>query len=182
MACVLTKGRDFECKSEIGGIKEILWCPLSSVQFDAISGGAITDITSTTTFYRWPINRNSGSFNQTPQSSTENGSLFFLQELVGQIHKMTAIDNEEMYLAMQQRLCIIVRDNNDNWHVMGIDRGAEASGGGINTGQATGDLSGYIVQFNAEEKRPAPFGVDLSDSAVVAALTGTVTIDPPYPA
>ena len=178
--CDLSAGRGFQCKDQLGGIKEILWCKHSDIDFDAIASGAVTDITSTTTLYRWVVNRNSGSFNQPVQSNVENGSVFFTQELNAQIHKMTATINAEQANAMRNRLCIIVRDSNDNFHVMGYKNGAEASGGGINTGQATGDLSGYVLAFNAEEKDPAPFAPNLSDATVVSGLTGTLTIDPAY--
>jgi hypothetical protein len=63
---------------------------------------------------------------------------------------------------------------------MGLKRSAEATGGNIGTGAATGDLNGYNLVFTAEEVAPCPFAPNLADSTVVSGLTGAVTINPPY--
>ncbi len=40
---------------------------------------------------------------------------------------------------------------------MGLEHGAEVTGGSIVTGAAMGDLSGYTLTFNAQELKPANF-------------------------
>ena len=180
MACDLSAGRAQPCKDAIGGIQEVLLCVHSDVVYGAVASGAISDITSTTTFYRYAINRNSGVLAQNVESSIENGTIYFNQELTLTMAKLTAAENAELHNVLKNRLSVIARDNNNNWHILGLDCGVEVSAGNFGTGQAKGDLNGYTITFNGEEKSPAPFGVDLSDSTTVSGLSGTVTIDPAY--
>lgn len=180
MSCDLTSGRAKPCKDGIGGVKEILLCAFDDVTYGAVSAGAIADITSDTTFYRWAVTKNSASLAQNVQSSVENGTIFFEQVLTVNMAKQEASVTAELTNVLRNCLSIIVRDNNDNWHVMGLKRSAEATGGNIGTGAASGDLNGYNLVFTAEEIAPCPFGPNLSDATVVSALTGTVTISPAY--
>jgi hypothetical protein len=180
MACDLAAGRALPCKDGLGGIKEVLWCVLDDVTYAAISAGAVADITSTTTFYRWVLTKNSGSFQQNITSSVENGTVYYEQVLTIQTPVLEAAVSAELANVNKNRLSIVVRDVNDNFHIMGYAHGAEVTGGTVGTGTAKGDLNGYNVVFTAEEEVPAPHGVDLSDSTVVGGLTGTVTISPTY--
>lgn len=180
MSCDLTQGRAFPCKDTIGGIKEVYWCVFGDLETDAITAGEISDLTSTTTLYRFVATTNSGSFNQTPTTSMENGTVYYQQDLTFNLHALTADMTAELANAMKNRLTIIIRDQNDNFHLMGFENGAEANGGAINTGTAKGDLNGYTVTFMAEEKQPAPFTPDLSDrtAGTVNNVTGTITVSP----
>ena len=180
MACDISAGRAYPCKDAIGGIKEVLLCAYDDVVFGAVSSGAIADITSDTTFYRFVSAKNAGSLAQNIQSSVENGTVYFEQVVTWQMPKLEAVVNANLLNVLRNRLIIIVRDNNDNFHIVGYARGAEVTGGNFGTGQATGDLSGYNLVFTAEEAAPAYFAPDLSNATVVAALTGTVTISPTY--
>ena len=73
---------------------------------------------------------------------------------------------------------IAVEDYNGNVFLMGIEHGAELSGGTIATGAAMGDLSGYSLTFTAMERRPANF-IDAPTAADpydgMASATVTVT-------
>ena len=50
---------------------------------------------------------------------------------------------------------IIVQDYNDNYMVVGLENGADVSGGTIVTGTAMGDMSGYTLVFSGMETSPA---------------------------
>jgi hypothetical protein len=180
MACDITAGRAYPCKDALGGIKEVLLCAYDDIVFGAVSAGAIADITSDTTLYRFVSAKNAGSLAQNIQSSVENGTVFFEQVLTIQMPKLEAAVNDNLHNVLKNRLVIIARDNNDNFHVIGYGRGAEVTGGNFGTGAASGDLNGYNIVFTAEEKAPAYFAPDLSNATVVAALTGAVTISPAY--
>jgi len=180
MACDLTAGRALPCKDAIGGIKEILLCNFSDVIYGAVTAGAIADIDSDTTFYRWELTRNSGSLVQTVQSNLENGTVYFDQVVTIVSPKMEAAVSAEIARIAQARCSAIVRDVNDNWHIMGLTGGVEVTGGDASTGTAKADRNGYTLTLSAEEKSLAPFGMDLSNATIVSALTGTVTITPSY--
>lgn len=180
MACELAAGRAFPCKDAIGGIKEVLWVKEGSIDYDPISAGAVSDMAGTFTLYRWALTKNSGSFQQEITSSVENGTIFFTQTLTIQTPKLEAAVSAELYKVLQSRLQVIVRDNNDNFHIMGYSRGVEVTGGSFGTGTAPGDLNGYNIVFTAEEAAPAPHTIDFTNSTTVGALTATVTISPAY--
>ena len=93
---------------------------------------------------------------------------------------MTGALNAELHNALKNRMAIVVRDNNDNFHIMGYSCGAEISGGNFGTGTAKGDLSGYNLVWTAEEKVPAPFFIDMTDSTARGLLTGAITLSPDY--
>jgi hypothetical protein len=62
------------------------------------------------------------------------------------------------------RAQIFVQDENDNVFLLGIDGGCHVSGGTVITGTAKGDLTGYTIEWSAEEKNaviqlPASAGV-----------------------
>jgi hypothetical protein len=180
MACDLAAGRAFPCKDAIGGIKDIVWCVLDDAKWGAISAGAVADTTAAMTMFRFELTKNSGSFQQEISSSIENGTVYFTQTLTIQTPVMTAAITAELHNAMKNRMAIVVRDNNDNFHIMGYSCGAEVSGGNFGTGTAKGDLSGYNLVFTAEEKVPAPFFIDMTDSTARGALTGAITLTPDY--
>ena len=58
--------------------------------------------------------------------------------------------------------------------LVGLEHGAEVTGGTIVTGAAMGDLSGFTLTMEGQEIAPAPF---VTPSIVTAATSATV-IDP----
>ena len=106
MACDLAAGRSLPCKDGLGGIKEVLWCVLDDVTYGAISAGAVADITSTTTFYRWVLTRNSGSLQQNIVSSIENGTVYYEQVLTIQTPVLDAAVSAELANVNKNRLSI----------------------------------------------------------------------------
>lgn len=175
MACELTAGRLYPCKEGIGGIKEVLFAQSVDAAWSAISAGAVTDVAAATTFYRYELSKNSGSYQENIQSSIENGTVYFEQVLTIQFPQLSAADNVELSTLLQNRLSIVVRDNNDNFRVMGYATGAEITGGNFGTGTAKGDLNGYNMVFTAEEKVPAPFAPNF-----VTAEPVNITVSPVY--
>jgi len=91
---------------------------------------------------------------------------------------MTKEDHKEIKLLSYGRPHIVVEDRNGNAFIMGLDHGADCSGGTIVTGSAFGDLSGYTLTFSSQEKRPANFlegPTAANPFAGCAAATVTVT-------
>ena len=180
MACDLAAGRAYPCKDAIGGIRDVVWIAHSAAKFGNAAAGAVTDTTATMAMFRWELSKNSGSFQQEVTSSVENGTVYFTQTLTIQTPKLSAADSAELRDVLKNRLSIIVRDNNDNFHIMGFGFGAEVTGGNFGTGTAKGDLNGYNLVFTAEEQQPAPFFINLTDSTARGALTGAISITPDY--
>ena len=159
MACDLSLGRKEPCKDVVGGIKNVYFADFgdfSTIQYDSTDTDVVDSLGSSITVLKYEIKGNS-SFEQNITSSRENGTTFFEQTLNLTLHKLTKEDNKELKLMAYGRPHIIVEDYNKNLFVMGLENGADVSGGTIVTGAAMGDLSGYTLSLTGMEKLPANF-------------------------
>jgi hypothetical protein len=181
MSCLLTAGRTIPCKDVVGGIKAVYFVNFGDLGTITESADEVTDMTGTFSAYKYDLKGNS-SFEQSFNSSRENGTTFFEQTLNLTFTKLTKEDNKELKLMAYGRPQVVVLDYNDNAFLMGADHGAEVTGGTIVTGAALGDLSGYTLTLTAQELKPANFiaGVDLTNAEEVFAgmTSATVTIVP----
>jgi len=159
MACVLTKGRNEPCKDVVGGITAVYFADfdsLGTITYDATDTDVIDSFVGTPTWFKFEVKGNS-SFEQTITSSRENGTTFYDQALSLTFKKMSKQTHNELKLISYARPHVVVEDNNGNKFMMGLEYGAEVNGGTIVTGAAMGDLSGYTLTMNAQEKIPANF-------------------------
>ncbi len=177
MSCSIIKGRKEPCKDVVGGIRAVYFTDFGDYGTVTQTDDEITDMTGTFTAYKYELKGNS-SFEQAVTSSRENGTTFFDQTLNITFKKLSKEDNKEIKLLAYGRPHIAVEDYNGNVFVMGLEHGAEVTGGTIVTGAAMADLSGYTLTFNAQELKPANF-VDSPTSADpfagMASATVTVT-------
>jgi len=156
MACDLTKGRKEPCKDVVGGLKAVYFTDHGDYGTVTQTNDEITDMSGTFTAYKYELKGNS-SFEQTITSSRENGTTFFEQTLNLTLKKLSKEDNKEIKLLAYGRPHVAVEDYNGNVFVMGLEHGAEVTGGTISTGAAMGDLSGYTLTLSATELKPANF-------------------------
>jgi hypothetical protein len=181
MSCLLTAGRTIPCKDVVGGIKAVYFVNFGDLGTITETADEVTNMTGTFSAYKYDLKGNS-SFEQSFNSSRENGTTFFEQTLNLQFSKLTKEDNKELKLMAYGRPQVVVLDYNDNAFLMGSEHGAEVTGGTIVTGAAMGDLSGYTLTLTAQELKPANFiaGVDLTNAEEVFAgmTSATVTIVP----
>ena len=187
MACDLTLGRKEPCKDVVGGIKNVYFVDFGDLGTVTLTNDEITNITGLNqdgnlTAFKYELKGNS-SFEQTITSSRETGTTFFEQTLTLTLKKLSKEDNKELKLLAYGRPHCAVEDYNGNVFMMGLENGADVTGGTVVTGAAMGDLSGYTLTLAAQETAPANFmdsdtkDVDFPFSvADYAGLDGTVTI------
>lgn len=159
MACALTKGRNEPCKDVVGGITAVYFADfdsLGAITYDATDTDVIDSFGGTPTWFKFEVKGNS-SFEQTITSSRENGTTFYDQVLNLTFKKLSKQTHNELKLIVRSRPHVVVEDNNGNKFMMGLEYGAEVTGGSVVTGTAMGDLSGYTLTFTAQEKLPANF-------------------------
>jgi len=159
MACTLTKGRNEPCKDVVGGITAVYFTDfgdLGAITYDVTDTDVIDSFGGTPTWFKFEVKGNS-SFEQAVTSSRDNGTTFFEQTLNLNFKKLSKQTHNELKLLAYARPHVIVEDNNGNKFLMGLEYGAEVSGGSIATGAAMGDMSGYTLTFTAQEKIPANF-------------------------
>lgn len=156
MACSLIKGRKEPCKDVVGGLKAVYFTDFGDLGTVTQTDDEITDLTGTFTAYKYEL-KGGSSFEQAITSSRENGTTFFDQTLNLTLKKLSKEDNKELKLMAYGRPHVAVEDYNGNVFLMGLEHGAEVTGGSIATGTAMGDLSGYTLTLNAQELKPANF-------------------------
>ena len=159
MACNLTAGRLEPCKDSVGGIAAVYFCNYTgsfgaSTQAD---GDALLESLPTgITVYEYDLKGNS-SYTETVNSSRDNGTTFFSQELVLNLKKLTNEMTTQLKLMAYGRPQIFVHTMAGDTLLVGQREGADVTGGTIQTGAALGDLYGYSITFTGQEQFPAPF-------------------------
>jgi len=170
----INKRKKRTLKDVVGGITAVYFADFDSlgdITYDVTDTDVIDSFSGSPTWFKFEVKGNS-SFEQTITSSRENGTTFFDQTLNLTFKKMSKQTHNELKLISYARPHVVVEDNNGNKFLMGLEYGAEVNGGTIVTGAAMGDLSGYTLTMNAQEKVPANF-VDATitaDASVISDL------------
>ena len=173
MACTLTSGRALPCKSSVGGLKSVYFADYGSLGTATVSSGEVTAISGSPTIFEYDIKGNS-SLETNINSSRENGTTFYTQTLNLTLPVLDKSTQEEIKLLSAARPHVFVEDYNGNFFVVGLDHGAEVTGGTVVSGAAMGDLSGFTLTFEGQETSP-PFFVT---STVVTDNASSTKIDP----
>jgi hypothetical protein len=164
MACNLSAGRAVPCKDVVGGIQKVFFVDFGGLGAITYTDDEITDADGTFSAYEYDL-KGGSSLEQTITSSRETGTTFFEQV------------NVQIKLLAYGRPQVAVVDNTGNAFLMGVEFGAEVTGGTVATGTAMGDLSGYTLTLTAQEKLPANFisGATLANPFIgLTAATETI--------
>lgn len=171
MACTLIQGRTIDCRDAVGGIEEVYIAEYENVNSVTDSSGTVTGVTmaSGTKFWTYKMEKENAMFTEPHVGSQENGTLFYEQQLSFTLKKLSASLRNEIKNLSQNRLVIIVKDNNGTYWMLGQDYGMDKVGGDNNgtTGKLFGDMSGYTLNFTGKEKNPA----NVVDASLFPALT-----------
>jgi hypothetical protein len=168
MACNLSAGRNEVCKESIGGLQGVYFINFTTGSFTKNVNGEVTAVPSGSVLYYYSL-KGSSAYTETVNTSRDNGTTFFSQELVLNLKKLTNEMTTQLKLMAYGRPQIIVWTNNGDALLVGEIEGADVTAGTIQTGAAMGDLYGYSVTFTGQERLPAAF---LSGSSTTSALGG----------
>ena len=156
MACTLTTGRKLPCKSAVGGLKTVYFADFGTLGTTTITSGELTAIAGTPDLFQFDIKGNS-SLESAINSSRENGTTFYETTLNLTLTFLEKATQEELKLIAHARPHVFVEDYNGNYFVVGLEHGAEVTGGTIVSGAAMGDLSGFTLTMVAQETAPPYF-------------------------
>ena len=174
MACILTSGRSLGCKSSVGGLKAIYFADYGTLGDATIVAGEITALAGLTIdWFKYEI-KGASTLENTITSSRENGTTFYTQNLNITLPILDKATQEEIKILSVSRPHVAVEDYNGNFFLVGLENGAEVTGGTIVTGAAMGDLSGFTLTLEGQEKAPAYFVTP----AVITADVSATLIDP----
>jgi hypothetical protein len=171
MACNITAGRNEVCKDSIGGLAGVYFLNFTTGSATKNGSGEVTALPSGSTVYYYELKGNS-AYTETVNTSRDNGTTFFSQELVLNLKKLTNEMTTQLKLLAYGRPQIVVWTMNGDALLVGEREGADMTAGTIQTGAAMGDLYGYSLTFTGQEKLPAAF---LSGSTTTNAFAGLTT-------
>ena len=156
MACNLSLGRNEVCKDSIGGLAGVYFLNFTTGSFTKNVSGEVTAFPSSSTVYYYQL-KGTSAYTETVNTSRENGTTFFSQELVLNLKKLTNEMTTQLKLMAYGRPQIVVHTMNGDALLVGEIEGADVTAGTIQTGGAMGDLYGYSITFQGQEKLPAAF-------------------------
>lgn len=171
MACNLSKGRNEVCKDSIGGLAGVYFLNYTTSSFTKNADGEVTAFPSGSTVYYYQL-KGTSAYTETVNTSRENGTTFFSQELVLNLKKLTNEMTTQMKLMAYGRPQIVVHTMNGDALLVGEEEGADVTAGTIQTGAGMGDLYGYSITFTGQERLPASFISGSTITNPFAALTG----------
>jgi len=159
MACdFISAGRALSCKDASGGLKNVYFSDSeeSAWTIDALTDEVDAVVGGPLDVYKYEL-KGTSTFEQTINSSRDNGTSFVEQTLTLSLQRMSAADNKAIKLLTWNNPRVLVEDYNGNVFLMGVENGADVSGGTIATGAAMGDFNGYTLTLSAMERVPAHF-------------------------
>ena len=176
MACNITTGRNEPCKDSVGGLSGVYFINYTTASFTENGSGEITAVPSGSILYYYELKGNS-SYAEAVNSSRDNGTTFFNQELTLNLKKLTNEMTTALKTLSYGRPQIIVATNNGDALLVGRSEGADVTAGSLQTGGAFGDLYGYSgIVFTGMEKLPAAFLSGSTTTNPLAGLTANYTV------
>ena len=175
MACNLSQGRQEVCKESVGGLAGVYFLNFTTGSFSKNGSGEITALPSGSTVYYYEL-KGTSAYTETVNTSRENGTTFFSQELTLNLKKLTNEMTTQLKLMAYGRPQIVVWTMNGDALLVGETEGADVTAGTIQTGGALGDLYGYSVTFTGQERLPAAFLSGSSTTNPFGFLTTQPTI------
>jgi hypothetical protein len=175
MACNITAGRNEVCKDSIGGLAGVYFLNYTTGSFTKNGNGEVTALPSGSTVYYYELKGNS-AYTETVNTSRDNGTTFFSQELLLNLKKLTNEMTTQMKLLAYGRPQIVVWTMNGDALLVGEREGADMTAGTLQTGAAMGDLYGYSLTFTGQEQLPAAFLSGSTTTNAFAGLTSQPTV------
>ena len=156
MPCNISFGRAEACKDSISGIKSVYFINYTSASFTLDTDDVVTSFPAGLTAYKYEVKGQNG-FTTTVNTSRDNGTTFFSQEVTLTLKHLDPVMQKEFKLLAYGKPQVVVHTRQGDAFLVGKDEGADMTAGTIATGIAYGDLSGYTLTFTAMEKLPPLF-------------------------
>jgi len=163
--CSTLNGITLDCRDNVGGIEAVYIAAASGSIVATPTAGAVaigsisidggTGTTLDSDFQTYECVKQTGAMNETGTFSEENGTVFYTNVASVVFNKTTAAKLVELNeLAKSNKLCVIVKDNNGLYWMVGNDSGALVSNSTAGTGTAFGDRNGVTMEFTGIHELP----------------------------
>lgn len=144
------------CEHSRGGIKEIILTNYADDNFSYDSGGTITGISSSVTWYRVCVRENTSYLTGTLNIDEANDIHFYENELQVVLNKLNATTRAKLNALSYAQLSAIITDANGVHHVLGDKHPASMSASTYETGTNKTDGSKYTVTIKGDTDDIAP--------------------------
>tara|TARA_S200002703_G_C3771378_1_gene237497 strand:+ start:532 stop:1092 length:561 start_codon:yes stop_codon:yes gene_type:complete len=183
MSCDIIGGRTEQCKDAVSGLHAIYMINYGDLDIPSVATygtgdntDQITAITGgTTSLYKFEL-KGANSFEQTINSSRDNGTTYFQQDLAIQLKRQDVKSTKNIKLISYGRPRIIVHARGDQFFLMGLDQGCDVTAGTISSGSALGDFNGYSLTLSAMEELPANMINCTTEAELVTLMGGSVVV------
>jgi len=168
--CAIIQGYEIPCRNSVGGISEIYLTEIENKASLTAVSGIITAFTlsSGKKFWTFKLEKENAEFTEKIVPSVENGTVYYEQEVKFSMKQLSASNRNNIRQIVQNRLFIIVKDNNGVYWLLGEVNGCDLGASDGKTGKAMGDLNGYSLTFMGKEPAPA--------QQVTGTLLATLTV------
>lgn len=165
--CATISGFELDCRDNVGGVEEVyVAAASSSIAFTTppaagasvitnieLDGAAVTSLAAD--FETFQLVKQTGVLTETGTFSEENGTAFYTSVASCVFNKVTGAKLDNLYgMGITTLLCVIVKDNNGRYFLIGNDRGALVSNSTAETGTAFGDRNGITIEFTGIDQNP----------------------------
>ena len=152
--CALTQDYNLDCRDSFGGLNTVYLIEFAGATPAAAVLGVIPSITNLTgqKWRKYALIAHTGEADEVFTPSRENGTVNSKQHVKFPINKMTVSVRNEILLLAQNRLLMIIVDENGGAWLYGKDYGMMLGATGAKTGKTLGDRNGYDLSFEGDEK------------------------------
>jgi len=173
MPCALTQGLLLDCRLNYGGVKEVYVMDFDNAVTITTTADVVTTLTKSTgkLFYKYKLIAHTGEGDESMALNRENGTQANKQSVKFPINKMTTAVRNELLLLAQNRLLIVVTDENGTSWLYGKDYGLMLETVSAKTGKVLSDRNGYELMFGGDEKT---FAYELNSATVTSLLVAGV--------
>lgn len=151
MSCNITQGITTGCNNSIGGIQQVFIANGYTAYIE--SGGQITSFTGVAEWFEFDVDNGGASFTETYEVNQNGNLLGFRQSVTLQLNGLdAAIQTIVREMAESTSMVVVVKDNNNSYWTLGIDRGAFLETGSSTTGTAYTDIKAATLTITGIEQ------------------------------
>lgn len=151
----LSYGFDYECNDGVGGIApgSILVAQWDDIASSTVVAGVVTAITmdSGKQWFRYQVRKQIAGDAGDGVNDPATGTKSFTSAMAFTLFKISAIKNTEIETLMSKPTVWIYQDNNDKYHILGLNYGADVKTVNRATGTQHTEMNGYTITVTHEE-------------------------------
>jgi hypothetical protein len=183
MPCLITAGRNIDCKNQLGGIRKVYiqnYVDIPAQTGFTATGNTISIVTSGAdlSVYEYRLRPELSNFDISISTDINNGTYYYSQKLTIVLQTPDATDIAEVQNLTYGRPNIWVLDNDDQLYLLGARNGMDVTSGSFASGTAMNDMKGITLEFTGRERQMCYFGAAGTAANPFSAVDGIAVVAP----